>query len=120
MPTEPVALSDTPDGTCLALRGRVTVSAAGRLHRAALELVERPGRATVDCSELTQLDASALQILMCLDRALAARGNRGALTGLPPAVAADLALLGAGAAPPPNRNDALRAAAGLPASRPGT
>lgn len=115
MPAEPVELADTPDGTRLLLRGRVTVSAAARLHRAALELVARPGRATVDCSEVSQLDVSAIQILMCLDRALAARGQRGALTGLPPAVGADFALLGLGGAEPPrSQSDALRAAAGLP------
>lgn len=120
MPAEPVELTDTPTGPRLVLRGRVTVALAARLHRAALDLVARPGSATVDCSGVERLDVSAVQILMCLDRALAGRGNRGALAGLPPAVAADFALLGLGKpAPRPSVDDALRAAAGLPASRPG-
>jgi|GEM_PF-3631794 len=120
MPAEPVELTDTPDGPRLLLRGRVTVALAARLHRAALDLVARPGRATVDCSAVEQFDVSAVQILMCLDRALAGRGNRGALTGLPAALTADFALLGLGGpVPRPSWDDSLRAAAGLPASRPG-
>lgn len=74
----------------------------------------------MDCSAVEQFDVSAVQILMCLDRALAGRGNRGALTGLPAALAADFALLGLGCpVPRPSWDDSLRAAAGLPASRPG-
>ncbi|MBN9122869.1 MAG: STAS domain-containing protein [Planctomycetes bacterium] len=110
------------DRTRLVLRGRLTVACAGELHRAALALVARAGHVTIDCSAVEYADVAAVQVLLCLERELAGRGRRGALAGVPAALAADFRLMGLGGAPSPppapssKWHDAIRAVAGFPSS----
>ncbi|WP_171473279.1 STAS domain-containing protein [Frigoriglobus tundricola] len=94
--TDPAA----PGRARLGLCGRITVTDAAALKRAALDLVARGVDVTIDCSAVEYLDVSAVQLLMCLDRELGRCGHRGALAGVSPALATDLRLLGLGAAPP--------------------
>ena len=82
----------------LGLHGRVTVANANELKLAIGTLVARSEDVTIDCSEVEYLDASAVQLLMCLGNELVRCGRTAALTGVAPGLATDFRLLGLGAA----------------------
>lgn len=86
----------------LALRGTVGVALAPALRARALELAEDQRDVTVACDAVEHLDATALQLLIALRRAVEARGGRFTLAGVPDAVRHYLTLAGlSGLAPHP-------------------
>jgi anti-anti-sigma regulatory factor len=89
-----VRLVKSKKGPRLVLKGNVTVVSAGRLHRTALEAVELNVDVTADLGAAEDLDASALQILLALRRALEARGRNLRLTGSSPLQDESLRLAG--------------------------
>ena len=87
----------------LPLRGTVGVQLAPALRSRALELAEDHRDVTVACGEVEHLDATALQLLIALRRAVEARGGRFALADVPDAVRHYLTLAGlSGLAPAPH------------------
>jgi anti-anti-sigma factor len=59
----------------LELRGDVNVFLASQLHEEAVRLAESGQDVLVDCEQVESVDASALQILVALQEALAAHGR---------------------------------------------
>jgi len=65
-----IQLSQTDDGRCrLTLRGAIDVNLAETLLDESLRCVELRSDLRVDCRELTEIDAAALQVLVALLRA---------------------------------------------------
>ena len=91
---DPLTIVATDAEMRLALRGTVGVAAAPELRARALELAEDARDVTVACDEVEHLDATALQLLVALRRAVEARGGHFALSGVPDAVRHYLALAG--------------------------
>jgi len=75
----------------LTLRDRVTIADASTLHTEALRAASAAGDVTVDAADLLVLDTAAAQVLIALQRALAARGHQLAWTGLSESPARHLA-----------------------------
>jgi len=65
-----------PGWSQLVLTGRITVGCATLFHKAALELCARGTSVSVSCAAAEYLDASAIQILLCLRRELSGRGKK--------------------------------------------
>lgn len=94
--TDLPAIDATDAELRLPLRGTVGVALAPALRARALELAEDARDVTVACDEVEHLDATALQLLVALRRAVEARGGRFALAGVPDAVRHYLTLAGLG------------------------
>ncbi len=94
----PIQVSDDarPGWSRLVLTGRITVACAGEFHKTALALIARPNNVTVCCAGTEFLDASAIQILLCLGRELVGRGNRCDFVGVTAALGADFRVAGVG------------------------
>lgn len=75
----------------LLLRDRVTIADAVTLHTEALRASSADGDISVDASDLLVLDTAAAQVLIALQRALAARGHQLVWTGLSESPARHLA-----------------------------
>jgi anti-anti-sigma regulatory factor len=71
-----IAIEQTPDGAkSLRLTGEASVFQAAELHRAAKSLAEETGGVRLECSELRSIDFAIGQILLALQRELAAEGR---------------------------------------------
>lgn len=81
---EGIAVTEDPrtGGSVLSLSGHITITAAGRLHRAAREVVAHNSPVTVRLDQVEHLDTAAVQVLLSLGRDLTARGRKCDLTGL--------------------------------------
>lgn len=85
-----------PGSARLVLGGRVRVAEAAALHQAALAAVARGGAVTVDCGAAEYLDATAIQVVLCLGRELAGRGRRCDVAGVGGPLAEAFRLAGVG------------------------
>lgn len=90
---------DRPGWAQLVLAGRVTVADAQRFHAAAVELVARGASVAVRCAEAEHLDASAVQLLLCLGREVVRAGRQFTVGGVPDALAEHFRLAGLAGAP---------------------
>jgi anti-anti-sigma factor len=92
------------------LEGSVDVSRAAEWLSEAKRAAAKAGGVTVQCEGLERLDASGLQILLALKRAVEDRGRGFRVVGLRPHVAALLQRVGAGALLSIDADDATRGA----------
>ena len=92
--TAPVRLVRSKKGPRLVLHGNVSAVSAERLHQTALEAVALGTDVTADFAATEELDASALQILFALRRALRTRGRDLRLAGSSPLLNESLRLAG--------------------------
>jgi len=83
-----------PDGSRLILAGRITVESAIEFHKCALELSNGDRDVSVSCEAAEYLDVSAIQILLGLGRALAAKQKRFEIVGVSEGLGAWLTLAG--------------------------
>jgi anti-anti-sigma regulatory factor len=91
--------TDRPGWARLVLKGRITVALAREFHRAALALAAQGDNVAIECAEAECLDAAAIQVLLCLERALLGRGMRGAVVGVTDRLGECFRFAGLGAAP---------------------
>lgn len=84
----------TPGRSRLVLSGKVTVTHAGPLHHAAVELAQRGTDVTVDCSAVEYLDTSAVQLLISLAREQKRNGKGFEVVGASGDVREDFRLTG--------------------------
>ena len=75
--------------------GAADVSRARELFEQARACVAASHDVVVQCDALERIDASALQILLALQRAIETSGGRFRLAGLPPPITASLSRAGA-------------------------
>jgi len=78
----------------LVLAGRVDVNRARELHQEVRALFDQGRDVSVDWSQVEAFDAAGLQILIALQLAMEATGQRLDVTAPPPPVARTLALAG--------------------------
>lgn len=90
-----------PERARLVLRGRLTVAHAAEFRRTALALLGETGGVVIDCAAVEYLDVAVVQVLVCLEREPGRAGRRAELVGVPPALAADLRLMGLARPPAP-------------------
>lgn len=93
-----LADDDRPGWSRLLLTGRVTVAHAREFYTAAGAALARGTDVAVRCEGAEYLDASAIQILLCLGRELVGRGKRFDLAGVSPELGEWLRLAGLGSA----------------------
>ena len=70
----------------LRLSGTVDISGVDRLHAAACEAAKRGGSGAVDLRHVDSLDASAVQVLLCLRQAIADAGGTMHVENTPPRI----------------------------------
>lgn len=87
---------ERPGWSRLELAGRVTVAHAREFHATAGAALARGTDLAVRCDAAEYLDASAIQILLCLGRELVGRGQRFDLAGVSPELGEWLRLAGLG------------------------
>jgi anti-anti-sigma factor len=85
---------ETATSSRLTLAHEATIQTATLLHAQALDALARPGTVLVDCADVELMDASAIQVLLALERALAARERRMAVTRVSAAAADAMRLAG--------------------------
>lgn len=69
--------SNGGSGSTLRVTGEMTIYRASELARHLLaRLAKKPAAARLDLSEVTEIDTAGLQIILMLNRATAATGNR--------------------------------------------
>lgn len=88
--------STRPEWVQLILRGRIAVSSASRLRETALAISAREKHVSVCCAEIEHLDVAAIQILLCLGRALAGLGKQCDVANVPDAIRELFRLAGLG------------------------
>ncbi len=93
------------DAPCPAspLRGVLDVSVALDLQRTLLSLADGSPNLCLDFTEVTEIDASAVQLLAALELELGRSGGRLRLTGVSGEVSATLSRAGCGSWPVPAR-----------------
>jgi anti-anti-sigma regulatory factor len=92
-------------GSCsLALEGKCGTESAAALLENARQALARAGDVSVRCATLESIDTRAIQILLALQRELAATGRGFGMVDVPEAIARQLAATGLSAlvAPPPD------------------
>lgn len=89
-------ITDPPGSLRLVLAGRLTVADAAQLHRIARDLSGRGTDLTICCAAVEYLDASAIQLVLALGRALTTRGRRCDVTGVTGPLANLFRLVGLG------------------------
>lgn len=93
------------DAPCPAppLRGVLDVSVALDLQRTLLSLADGSPNLTLDLSEVTEIDASAVQLFAALEQELRRRGGSLRLAGVSAELSATLSRAGCGSWPAPAR-----------------
>lgn len=70
------------DHRTLELAGDINVFLAAELHRCCLQISAGASGVAIDCSQVASFDIAALQIMVALKDALAARGGTFGMSGL--------------------------------------
>ena len=76
VPIRVVDAAPRPGWSQLVLTGRVTVGCAALFHQTALQVCAGGANVSVSCTAAEYLDASAIQILLCLRRELHRAGKK--------------------------------------------
>ncbi len=100
MPSQNVSLDAANERTAVKLSGSLTTPVGDEVHRTVLEALSGREQLTIDCSDVTEVDVSFLQILVAADVAAGRSHKTAALASPPQGVLAD-ALRRCGFAPPP-------------------
>ncbi len=100
MPNQTFSLEAAKEHNAVKLSGSLTTPVGEEVHRTVLEALNGCERLVIDCSDVTEVDVSFLQILVAADVA-AGRSHKTAALGSPPEGALGDALQRCGFAPPP-------------------
>ena len=100
MPSQIFSLDATKEHETVKLGGSLTTPVGEDVHRTVLEALNGCERLVIDCSDVTEVDVSFLQILVSADLA-AGRSHKTAALASPPQGVLDDALRRCGFAPPP-------------------
>jgi anti-anti-sigma factor len=93
-PARPIRVETDGERRCLCLEGVVNAPLARRLKEEALAALGGSGTVTLDVSRAEYLDATALQVLLALDTALATRGRSLRVVAMAPSLEDTLRVVG--------------------------
>lgn len=100
MPSQIFSVDAAKEHTSLKLSGSLTTPVGEEVHRTVREALNGCERLVLDCSDVTEVDVSFLQILVAADGA-AKRSHKTAALASPPQGALGDALRRCGFSPPP-------------------